>query len=465
MIEWFYRRWIIPGFESGLKRRQTMHYLQELEESQWWTRQQLEELQLKRLRSMLEHCYEHSRYFKQLWDSRGLQPVQVESLADFANWPITSRETMRDYAQEIRICSSRIGCVRKSTGGSSGMPLEFLIDLAANERRVASSHRGYAWAGATPGTRQTHLWGVTLGAQSRRQVWKEHLYNRYLYRRDYINSFDVHERETPSLAGRINRFRPKIIVAYTNPLYSLARDIDELQMKVFSPAAIIVGAEKLHDHQRQLIERVFAAPVFETYGSREFSLLGAECERHQGLHLTMENLLIEVVDQNGTPTPAGQEGDVVITDLFNVAMPFVRYAIGDRAIAGFESCPCGRGLPLLRKIAGRQLDVLITADGHRLAGEYFPHLLKDYAAVRQFQVVQRQRDLIELKFVIDRPWRDESREALRMAIQQSIGYSTKLLMLEVPSIPLTPVGKFRVVIGHSPQENWDTKSLGPKGSS
>ncbi len=454
MIEWLYRQVIIPAFESGWKRRRTLRYLQELEDSQWWTRQRLEALQLTRLRSMLEHCYQHSGYFKQLWDSQGLKTSKVESLADFVRWPLTSRETMRDRGADIRTNLPGMRCVRKRTGGSSGMPLEFLIDVAANERRIASSHRGYAWAGAKLGTRQTHLWGATLGAQSRLQSWKERLYIRFLYRRDYINSFDIHHKETPALISRINRYRPKIVVAFTNPLYSLARDIDQRQQRITAPDAIIVGAEKLHDYQRQLIERVFSVPVFETYGSREFSLIGAECEQHQGLHLTMENLLVEIVDHDGTPTPAGLEGNVVVTDLFNLAMPFVRYAIGDRAIAGFENCPCGRGLPLLKKVTGRQLDVLTTVDGQRLAGEFFPHLFKDYAAVRQFQVVQRRPDLIEVKYVVDRPWDDASRQTLRRTIQETIGSSTKLLMLEVPSIPLTPAGKLRVVIGHEVCDNF-----------
>ncbi len=452
MIEWFYRQCVIPGFESVWKRRKTLHYLAQLEESQWWSRQRLEELQLQRLRLLLTHCYQHSQYFKKLWDKLGLRPVDVESLADFAHWPITSSDTMRDSAKEIRTSLPEKGCVRKRTGGSSGRPLEFSIDLAANERRIAGSHRGYAWAGATLGTRQTYLWGMPLGAGSHQHAWKDQLYNRYLYRRDFINSFDMHEKQAPSLVDRINGYRPQLIVAYTNPLYSLARDIEQQQLQVAAPTALIVGAEKLHDYQRQMIERVFRAPVFETYGSREFSLIGAECERHLGLHLTQENLLVEIVDHDGMPTPAGQEGDVVITDLFNKATPFVRYAIGDRGIAGFDSCPCGRGLPLLRKIAGRQLDVLITADGRRLAGEYFPHLLKEYSAVRQYQVVQRQRDLIELKYVVDRPWELESRETLRQTIQQSIGTSTKLLMLEVPSVSLTPAGKLRVVVSHCAQQ-------------
>jgi phenylacetate-CoA ligase len=130
-------------------------------------------------------------------------------------------------------------------------------------------------------------------------------------------------------------------------------------------------------------------------------------------------------------------------------MPFVRYRIGDRAIAGFASCRCGRGLPLLSKVVGRQLDMLVTADGRQLAGEYFPHLMKEYSAVRQFQVVQSQRDLIELKLVVDSRWGQDSRDSLHREVQSSVGASTRFVIHEVDSIPLTTLGKLRVVVGHS----------------
>jgi phenylacetate-CoA ligase len=188
--------------------------------------------------------------------------------------------------------------------------------------------------------------------------------------------------------------------------------------------------------------------VFETYGSREFSLIGAECDRHCGLHLSMENLIVEVVDDDGNPTPCGQEGQIVVTDLFNTAMPFVRYAIGDRAIAGLEDCDCGRGLPLLKQVVGRQLDIIVTTDGRLLAGEYFPHLMKDYAAVRQFQVVQSQRDLVELRLVVGGEWRSDTRDSLRSKVQQFVGQATRLQIHEVENIPLTRAGKSRVVVGY-----------------
>src|SRR5207253_162083 len=160
----------------------------------------------------------------------------------------------------------------------------------------------------------------------------------------------LREDRVPLFLERLNRYRPDVIVAYTNPLYVFAQSLEERRLAPFSPKAIIVGAEKLFPFQRALIEKVFAAPVFETYGSREFMLIGGECDRHEGLHLTAETLLVEVLDDDARPTPEGEEGNVVITDLSNYGMPFVRYVNGDRAVAGWGTCSCGRGLPLMRKV-------------------------------------------------------------------------------------------------------------------
>lgn len=447
MIETIYRRAVIPYFESQLKRRKTFQYWAMLEKSQWWSRDRLQQWQFSRLRRLLRYCRKNSPFYREMWANRGLTLDDLKTLDDFRRWPVTSRETMRDHAERIRTAEFGLPVVRKSTGGSSGMPLHFVIDTDANDRRGAVAHRGYAWAGALPGTKQAHLWGGNLAETPRWKKWKERLYHRGLYRRDVLNSFRLTEEAVPWFVQRLNRFRPKVVVAYTNPLYALARSIEQRQLAVHRPQAIIIGAEKLHAFQRSLIERVFEAPVFETYGSREFTLIGAECEQRSGLHLSMESLIVEVVDEEGNSAPPGQEGQIVITDLFNVAMPFIRYAIGDRGVAGFESCPCGRGLPLLKKVVGRQLDIIETADGRRLPGEFFPHLMKDYDAVREFQVVQIARDLLEVKLVIGKPWTSSAKDSLRKIIQDAVGPATELRIDEVESIPLTRAGKLQVVKG------------------
>jgi phenylacetate-CoA ligase len=206
---------------------------------------------------------------------------------------------------------------------------------------------------------------------------------------------------------------------------------------------------------------VFGAPVFETYGSREFMLMGAECDRHEGLHLTMENLLVEVLDDQWQPAADGEEGNVVVTDLFNYGMPFVRYANGDRAVAGWSACSCGRGLPLLKKVVGRRLDVIHTPDGRRVPGELFPHLMKDFEEVKRFVVIQESADELKLEVVISPAWVQGHRERIAHLIQQAVGPHMRLLIREVDDIPLTAVGKLRVVINRMASEPVGGSSAAP----
>lgn len=461
MLQWAYRNLIIPGFESLIKRRRTFHHLRDLEVSQWWTLEQIQAMQRRRLRALLTHCQQHSPWYRDRWKAMGLQIDDVTSLESLSKLPVTTRAMMRDHADQIRSTQPNVSSVTKSTGGSSGVPLCFQIESDAIDRRVAATFRGYGWAGAGPGTRQTHLWGVQLGSVSRLRRWKTRLHLRGLYRSDYLNSFDLSDSTVSPLVRRINQYRPDVLVAYTNPLYRLSRMIADSEFVVHRPKSIIVGAEKLYDFQRQQMERVFNAPVFETYGSREFTLIGAECDRHDGLHLTSENLIVEITDEDGSPTPDGEEGQILITDLFNTAMPFVRYAIGDRAIAGFRQCECGRGLPLLRQVVGRELDILSLPNGQKLPGEFFPHLIKDFSSIQQFQVVQTRADHIEIQLVVDSTWNNGHRDSLRSQIMQQIGSSTRLSFKLVDVIPLTSAGKRRVVIGcDAPSSQVETRVAG-----
>jgi phenylacetate-CoA ligase len=190
--------------------------------------------------------------------------------------------------------------------------------------------------------------------------------------------------------------------------------------------------------------------VFETYGCREFMLIAAECECRQGLHLTAEHLWVEILDDAGNPAPAGEEGNVVVTDLFNYGMPFIRYATGDRAVASPEPCRCGRGLPLLSKIVGRQLDVIRTPDGRLIPGEFFPHLIKDFPAVRRFQVVQEEPDRAVLRVVAD-GMAPEAHRKLYDTVRQRLGPAMRFDIEPVEQIPLTAAGKLQVVVSHVPQ--------------
>jgi phenylacetate-CoA ligase len=445
MIDLFYRHFLIRAFESGIKRRKTFGYWRQLERSQWLCFDDLQALQLTGLGKLLAHAKNSCPYYRDEWESLGLDPRSVQSISDFQQWPVIDRDTIRNNRGQMRAASTEMRLMKKATGGSSGVPLEFDLNDDSNDRRTAAWHRGYGWAGAMPGTRQWHLWGGAVGHPSRVKRAKDAFYHR-LYRRTMANSFGLSEARVPWYLEQLNQCRPHSIVAYTNPLYFFATALEERGLVPFSPASIIVGAEKLHDFQRRTIERVFRAPVFETYGSREFMLIGGECEEHAGLHLTMENLLVEILDDEGQPTPHGDEGNVVITDLTNYGMPIIRYANGDRAIAGNETCRCGRGLPLLKKVVGRRLDLLQTPDGRQVPGEFFPHLMKEYPGIRRFQIVQEDLHSIQVRLVVSGQWNYSSRCSLEQQIRGVVGDSVVLDILIVDDIPLTAAGKLQVVV-------------------
>jgi phenylacetate-CoA ligase len=446
MIGGIYRTIVYPAYETLWKRRKTMQYWRELERTQWLSSQELRDLQIQSLRRLLSRTFADSPYYRDEWEKRGLHPASLESLADFQHWPVIDRDVIRKHRFDMRSTAPGLRLYSKATGGSSGVPLHLDFDWDAHDRRMAAWNRGYAWAGAAPGTKQLYIWGIALGDIPRWKRWKDYAYMRMLYRRRVLNTFDLRDETIPAFFQSHNQYRPEVIVAYTNPLYQLSRSFEERGWKPYSPKSIIVGAEKLHDFQRQTIERVFQAPVFETYGSREFTMIAGECDRHDGMHLTSENLLVEVLNDDGTPTPAGEEGNIVITDLTNYGMPFIRYVNGDRAIAGFDQCTCGRGLPLLKKVVGRQLDIIRTPDGRYVPGEFFPHLLKDFSPIQRFQVVQDFADQLDLKIVASQEWSPEMEASLRAIIEATTGEKMKLVIHRVEEIPLTHSGKLQVVI-------------------
>jgi phenylacetate-CoA ligase len=439
--------WQLPirAFESGVKRRKTFRYWSELDRTQWLPREELEAIQLRALQRLVAHAAERCPYYRDTWRSLGLDPAALTALDLFRRWPVIDQHTIRENRFAMRAQVSGMRLLSKATGGSTGIPLELDLNADSYDRRFAASFRGYSWASAEPGRKQLYLWGGALGDVPR---WKR-IKNRWydgLYRRRVLDCFHFGPDRANDFVAELDRYRPDVIVAYTNPLYEFARVLDGTGQRPFAPASIVVGAEKLHDFQRAVIERVFRAPVFETYGCREFMLIGAECSRHAGLHVTAEQLLVEILDDDGAPVPAGTEGNVVITDLYNYGMPFVRYMNGDRGIAGTEACPCGRGLPLLRKVVGRRLDVLVTRDGRTVPGEFFPHFLKEFPAVRRFQVIQTSPDEIVLRLVLGPSWSQADRERVETEVRKVIGPRCRFTVEVVEDIPLTPAGKHRVVV-------------------
>jgi phenylacetate-CoA ligase len=211
-------------------------------------------------------------------------------------------------------------------------------------------------------------------------------------------------------------------------------------------------ADMLYPHMRETIEKVFRSPVFNRYGSREVGIIACECEKHEGLHVFSPIIHVEILKQDCIPTAVGEMGEVVITSMFNYAMPLIRYKIGDTGIWAENECSCGRKLPLLKQITGRVTDTFYKKDHTQVYGGYFNRLFYFRDWVKKFQVIQEDYDEIRL-IIIPQKTSENIRELyyqqlneITTKIQLVLGKECRVNYEFVTDIPPTASGKYRYTI-------------------
>lgn len=445
MYRQIFKNILNPIYESVIKRRNMLKYRRFLEDSQWWPYEKLQAFQWEELTKLLRHAYENVPYWRGQFDKLGLKPSDIKTYEDFCRIPVTDKKNIRENHEDMRAVNYSGKTWKKSTGGSTGEPLHFEYTPESYDWRVAASKRGYSWAGCEDGAKQAYIWGTAIGKVSPFKKLKESLHHSFL-RQKYFNCFEFSERGMVRAITSLNRYKPEIMVGYTNPLYSFAKYAKGHANIGFKPKAVISAAEALYDFQRKEISSVFGCDVFNTYGSREFMLIASECENHHGLHVNMENLLVEVLGEEGKPVKPGEIGEVVITDLHNYGMPFIRYKIGDLAVFSREPCLCGRGSTILKNVVGRSLDMIKISNGNNIPGEFFPHLMKDFHEVKQFQVIQDKINNLIIKIVKAENISESRLALMKDEILKVVGKEINVSIVFVDKIPLTATGKHRVTI-------------------
>jgi phenylacetate-CoA ligase len=203
------------------------------------------------------------------------------------------------------------------------------------------------------------------------------------------------------------------------------------------------SAQTLPASSRALIEEAFGCKVFDKYGSREFSGIAYECEAHQGHHIVAEGYLVEIL-RDGKPAAPGEIGEVVITDLNNYCMPFVRYRIGDLAEAMDPDavCSCGRGSARIGAIQGRVQSIIQGTDGRYLPGAFFDHYLKEYGyAIKRFQVIQDERDAMTFRVVKGGRFSETVLDQVLDTFRQFLGERMRIDVEFVDEIALGRTGK------------------------
>ncbi|MGZ3452566.1 MAG: phenylacetate--CoA ligase family protein [Polyangiales bacterium] len=436
-----------PAWERA-RGRSTIRLLRHLEETQYRSLDELEALQFGALRRLLQHAYANVPAQRAAMQSVGLHPSDVKSVADLRALPILGRAQVRAQGDARASTAPPFCTIRKTTSGSTGEPLLIAYDRGSEDWRQATKLRGYAWAGATLGARTLHYWGAGRKPASRLQRAKIAV-DRGLKRERYVDCGRRSDEDLASVVELLRRDPPEVVIAFSQAIGDLSRYVVSRGVRDWRDIHVICAAERLIPADREAVVQAFGPHVFETYGTREVMLIGAECEAHAGMHTSMENLLVEVIvrDPSGDrPALPGETGEVVVTDLHNYGMPFVRYALGDMAtMHEGKPCVCGRALPRIASVDGRVTETLHDANGARVNGLLFSSLVLALGEkLRAFQVVQHRDRAITIRVVPN--GMDANDETLLIRDVAKYVGELPIRVERMAELPLDRSGKRRLVV-------------------
>jgi phenylacetate-CoA ligase len=401
-----FEKLLLPMWERAVRRRDTLRHLAYLEKSQWYSEAQRDHLQLDALIRLLQHAGTNVPYYRELFRKHSIDPRDIRSRADLAALPVLTRDIVSERYEDLIDPAYRGRNLKKGTSGSTGKPLKFEYSIDSEHWRQAVKMRGYGWAGYRPGRKTFFYWAAVSAGPPTFKIRMD----RALRRETFFDSMKQDEAARRAALQVFRRTRPEVMVCYTQSCVQFARWIVDNGLRDWNDIPVICGAEAVLHADRAVLNQAFGPGIFETYGSRETMLIAAECEQHAGMHLSEENLVVEVT-QDGKPVAPGESGDVVVTDLHNYGMPMIRYINGDVATLASEGpCPCGRSLRRLARVDGRRADTLFDRDGNAIPGIVFHVLFSDARRelIRQFQAVQNARGEVVLKVVRGREFADDA---------------------------------------------------------
>lgn len=423
-------------------------YYEELKKSQWLSLDQIQKLQEIKLCKLIHHSYHHVAYYREMFDKLGIKPSDIQRIEDLQKLPFLDKQTIRQnlYFDLMSNNHNKRKILRITTSGSTGEPLICYADKYQLEKRWAATQRSMEWTGYRFGDRQARLWHQTIG-MAWLQIIKERL-DAWFTCRLFIPVFEMSDKSIKRYVQKIQRFKPVLIDGYAEAFNFLAHYVKYHNLKGFQPKAIISSAQVLPDQSRRIIEKEFGCGVFDKYGSREFSGIAYECDAHDGHHVVAESYIVEIL-KDGLPAKPGEIGEVVITDLDNYCMPFIRYRIGDLAVAMDNTipCACGRGLPRIGSIEGRIQSIIFGANNNYVPSSLFGHLFKDYDyIIRQYQIIQEKPGKIVLKIVKATSFDEDVFQELLAKLRHFLGDNMVIDIDFVDNIPMVRTGKQQVSV-------------------
>jgi phenylacetate-CoA ligase len=426
-----------------LKKHSTVKICKSLEQTQWLSTDEILALQQKRLAEFMRNINQHVPYYTKVIEQAGLTVSDITTVEDLSKLPFLTKQLIKDNFEQLR--SSIAGPLNSfNTGGSSGSPLIFLLGNERVSHDVAEKWRATRWWDVDIGDKEIVAWGspIELGGQDKIKLLRD-----ALFRSQLIPAFDMNESKLMGFIDKIRDVKPAMLFGYPSVFDLIAKNAEKHGITVSNLGIKVafVTSERLYPYQRENIERVFGCPVANGYGGRDAGFIAHQCPSG-GMHLSAEDLIVEIIDPQGNVLPAGEAGEIVVTHMATSEFPFVRYRTGDVGTLSTKSCACGRGLPMLESIEGRSTDFVIAADGTIMHGLALIYVLRELEEVSDFKIIQESLQLTRIQIVGSASYDQHVEQKVVDGIKARLGSEVTIEVTQVSEIEAEKSGKFRYVI-------------------
>ena len=440
-------RWIIWNvlfrLHESLKGHETYRFLGEMERADRFSDGELEQWQRKKLRELIDYAYLHVPYIRKHMTAAGLKPADICEPGDLRFLPLMRKADARANRAELK--SDIAGKLSSfTTGGSTGDPLIFDLSKRRVASRVACRQRTSRWWGVSTGDQELAIWGSPV--ELKRQDSIRNFRDRFLATR-LLSAFEMNEPTMSRYLDVLQGGKWRQVFGYPSALYLLClhaqkegRDLRSVGVKV----AFVTG-EVLFPYQREVISQTLCCPVANGYGGRDSALIAHECPQG-GMHILADAVILETLDPQGRPVPAGEAGEIVITDLYSHEAPFIRYATGDIGVVSSRRCGCGRALPMLERVEGRSNDTVLAPDGRIINSLALIYAVREIPGVARFRIYQKSPDRFHMQIVKNADFSQASEERIRHGWTQLMRAPVTVTFEYLAELELERSGKFRHVI-------------------
>jgi phenylacetate-CoA ligase len=395
--------------------------------------EELRRIQNRKLRAVIKYAYENVEFYHRIFDGLRLKPDDIRTVADLLKLPVTTRsDIQKNFPAKIASRGISVNQCRKHvSSGSTGIPVTVLSDARTEAYRAALFARPFFECGL----RLRHKMVRITATPQPKPKWYEHL--------GFMSKTVLNPTEPVEVGlTLLERFKPDTIFGQSSYLWQLAKKISETHAQTNS-MLVFTTADFITKKMRDLVRSVLGTKVFDFYGCVEVERVSWECPEHVGYHMDIDSQVIEFVDGNEHVAP-NERGQILLTCLYNYAMPLIRYDVGDIGRPMADECSCGRGLPMMRNIEGRVNDLIKRPDGSIISPMSLLYI-DEIPGIVQFRIIQKRRDQVTVELVLNRDKPQEAILRAKVFVKRIVREGMEVEIIPVSEIPQEKSGKIRVI--------------------